>query len=523
MTQAKRRALITVSQKEGITDFAAGLTRLGFEIVSTGGTARALRQAGLSVTDVSECTGFPEILGGRVKTLHPHIHAAILARLDVGSDRATLDHHQLTPFELVVVNLYPFAQRVASGVDFAEAIEEIDIGGPTLIRAAAKNHLHVAVVVDPEQYPAVLEELERGRAAPLSPATRKRLAVEAFRRTAAYDAAISNWFGEQLDGPGLPAVRTEQWQRIGELRYGENPHQRAAWYVRDDSGAFSLAKSQRHEGKAISYNNLLDVAAAAECAQALVHPGAAIIKHCIPCGAAEHENLVVAFERALAGDPLSAFGGILAVNRPCSRELAARVATSELFFEVIHAPTFEAGAMESIRDGVKWGRSCRFLVGGSSHAGIARPLELRSLPGALLLQERDVPVASRADFRVVTRSEPTPDEWTDLLFAWRVIPFVRSNAIVLARAAALVGVGSGQPSRVDAVHLACRKAGAHAQGSVLASDAFFPFADGVEAAAAAGVRAIIQPGGSVRDEAVVEAADRAGLTMVMTGERHFRH
>lgn len=522
MTQAKRRALITVSDKEGITEFSARLIRLGFEIVSTGGTARTLRQAGLDVTEVSELTGFPEILGGRVKTLHPHVHGAILARLDLPSDRAVLRQLGVTPFELVVVNLYPFERRVAAGISFSDAIEEIDIGGPTMIRAAAKNHPHVAVIVDPSRYGDVAAELESAPG-PLSAETRRALAVEAFRRTAAYDAAISNWFGEQVDGPGLPRVRTEQWHRVGELRYGENPHQRAAWYSREDHGAFSLAQTERTEGKAISYNNLLDVAAAAECARALVRQGVAIIKHCIPCGAAEHDDQVQAFERALAGDPLSAFGGILALNQPLTRTLATRLTTPDLFFEVIHAPDFEAGALEAIRDGVKWGRGCRFLRGGVNSTGEPRPLEIRSIPGALLMQERDVAVVPRDRFEVATPTEPTASEWEDLLFAWRVVPFVRSNAILLARGASVLGVGSGQPSRVDAVHLACRKAGSHAAGSVLASDAFFPFPDGVEAAAAAGVRAIIQPGGSMRDGAVVEAASRAGMAMVITGERHFRH
>lgn len=517
MTQS-RRALLAVADKTGITDFAARLTQLQFEIISTGGTARTLRDAGIPVRDVSDVTRFPEMLGGRVKTLHPMIHGGILARRDLEEDLAALREHQITPIDLVVVNLYPFEEKVAAGAQGLEAIEEIDIGGPTLIRAAAKNHAHTAVVVSPDRYQTVGDELENSGS--ISEATRAALALEAFQRTAAYDAAISNWMGRQHSD--FPSTHTEQWHKMGELRYGENPHQAAAWYRRDDGGDFSLAHATIQGGKAISYNNLLDGAAAIECAKGLNGPGAVVIKHCIPCGAAEHDDLEEAFRRAVAGDSLSAFGGILAFNEPVTAALAAKIATPDHFFEVIHAPKFEDGAIQAIVEGAKWGKNCRIIEGGAQ-SGSSSPWEVRSIPGAVLVQGRDQHRAQRDDFRVVTQRQPTDEEWRDLLFAWRVVPFVRSNAILLASNRAVVGVGSGQPSRVDAVLLACRKAGERAQNSVLASDAFFPFPDGVESAASAGVRAVIQPGGSIRDESVIAAADAADMALVLTSERHFRH
>lgn len=522
MTQKRRKALIAVSNKARLPEFASRLVRLDFEIISTGGTARALREADVPVTEVQEITGFPELLDGRVKTLHPRLHGGILARRDLETHRAALAEHSIPTIDLVVVNLYPFEERTAAGVTFAEAIEEIDIGGPTLMRAAAKNHAHVGVVVSPDDYGLVLEELE-AHGGELRPETRRRLALAAFRRTAAYDAAISNWLGAQEEGD-FPAVRTEQWSRLGMLRYGENPHQRAAWYRRTDGGDYSLAMARRQGGKELSYNNLLDGAAAIECVRALSGPAAVIVKHCLPCGAAEADDLAMAFRRAHAGDPVSAFGGIVAFNRPLDRATAGLLATAEHFFEVIHAPRFLDGAIEALHAGARWGKNCRLIEGGEQPATTTLPpLELRSLPGALLLQDADRPQATRDSFRLVGRTPIDEDTWQDLLFAWRVIPFVRSNGILLAHGRQVVGVGAGQPSRVDAVHIASRKAGERAAGAVLASDAFFPFPDGVEAAAIAGVRAVIQPGGSMRDEAVIEAADRAGVAMVFTGERHFKH
>lgn len=530
-----QRALLAVSDKSGLVEFASALSEFGVELLSTGGTARTLRDAGLAVTEVAERTGFPEMLDGRVKTLHPSIHGGILARRDLPAHVAALEEHAITPIDLVVVNLYPFEAKVERGTPWEQAVEEIDIGGPTMIRAAAKNHDHVAVVVDPTQYTAVRAELAEF-AGGLTRSTRRSLAATAFRRTAAYDAAISNWFGEELEGD-FPTTRTEQWHRRLELRYGENPHQRAAWYSRRDSGDFSLSACAVAEcAKELSYNNLLDAAAAIECARSLSNPAAVIVKHCLPCGAAERATPAEAIHAALAGDPVSAFGGILALTTRLDLELAKLIATKDHFFEVIHAPDADADALEHLRSAVKWGKNCRILTGGEidpkAGAGSGRTLELRSVPGGLLLQSPDhaSPVrASRVGEGLTVASErsPTESEWRDLEFAWKVLPFVRSNAILLARGAAVVGVGAGQPSRVDAVRIAARKAeefqSEGARGAALASDAFFPFADGVEAAIGAGVTAIVQPGGSIRDREVIRAANDAGIAMVFTGERHFRH
>ncbi|MFQ5654677.1 MAG: bifunctional phosphoribosylaminoimidazolecarboxamide formyltransferase/IMP cyclohydrolase [Planctomycetota bacterium] len=520
MQRRIERALIAVSDKEGIVELAARLEALGVEILSTGGTARTLREGGVTLREVQDVTGFPEMMGGRVKTLHPRIHGGILARRDEPEDQSDLAEHNIPAIDLVVVNLYPFERRVAEGISARDAIEEIDIGGPALIRAAAKNHEHVAVVVDPGRYPSLLEELERGPGS-LGAGTRRSLAEEAFQRTAAYEAAIANWFGEEREG-AFPSVWTEQWRKVEELRYGENPHQAAAWYRRADGDSVALPEMRFLGGKDLSYNNLLDTAAAVECAAALQGPAAVIVKHCLPCGAAERAEIDSAFEAALEGDPLSAFGGILALTEPLSAELAGRIATAGLFFEVMHAPRFLPGAEDAIREGARWGKSCRLLEGGRVD-GRGIPRQVRSVPGALLMQEGDRPAVEREELKVVSSRPPTEQEWLDLLFAWRVVPFVRSNAILLAREWAVTGVGAGQPSRVDAVAIACRKAGERAAGSVLASDAFFPFSDGIEAATAAGVTAAIQPGGSVRDRAVIEAADRAGMALLHTGERHFRH
>ena len=522
MTQQGKieRALIAVSDKEGIVPLATALQNMGVEILSTGGTARALREGGVEVRDVQDVTDFPEMMGGRIKTLHPRIHGGILARRHEPGDLESMREHGIPPIDLVVINLYPFEKTVARGASFEDTIEQIDIGGPAMVRAAAKNHADVAVVVDPGRYDAIVAEMRESDCS-LSDATRRQLAVEAYCRTAAYDAAISNWFGEQV-ADGFAATRTEQWQLIQGLRYGENPHQQAAWYSRPDGDSFSFSDVRVLGGKELSYNNLLDAAAAIECCRGLQGPAAVVVKHCLPCGAAEKRNLGDAFEGALAGDPLSAFGGIVALSEPLDAKLAARISSPDLFFEVIHAPSFGAGATEAIRSGARWGKNCRLLEGGVS-GGEARPFDLRSIPGGILLQQRDVATTPREDFRVVTSRPPSDSEWRDLLFGWRVLPHVRSNGILFAREQAVVGVGAGQPSRVDSVMIACRKAGDLASGAAMASDAFFPFPDGIEVAAAAGVTAVIQPGGSVRDDAAIEAADAAGMSMVLTGERHFRH
>ncbi len=518
-----RRALIAVADKSGLAELAAGLARHKVELISTGGTAAALRQAGAAVREVAEVTGVPEMLGGRVKTLHPRIHGGILARREVAEDLAALRAEGIAPIDLVVVNLYPFEETAARGASFAECIEQIDIGGPALIRAAAKNHRHVCVVVDPRRYGEVLEEMARNGGA-IGDALRRSLAAEAFRRTAAYDLAISNWFGREMDGE-FPEAWSEQWRKVLDLRYGENPHQKAAWYRRDDGGAVSLADACLSGDKPLSYNNLLDVAAACECALALAPPAAVIVKHCLPCGAAERAGILEAFEAALEGDRLSSFGGVLALNSPFTVALARRLCQGDLFFEVIWAPASEAGAIEILRRDARWGKNCRVVIGGAAQHEHKSPRrwEIRSVLGGLLLQDPDVPHAARADFKVASRRAPSESEWRDLLFAWRVIPFARSNAIALAKGCALAGIGAGPPSRVDAVQIACRKAGERARGAALASDAFFPFPDGVEEAAKAGVTAVIHPGGSLRDAEVLAAAERAGLAVVLTGERHFKH
>jgi phosphoribosylaminoimidazolecarboxamide formyltransferase/IMP cyclohydrolase len=516
-----KRALVAVSDKSGVVELCTSLAGMGIEILSTGGTAATLREGSVEVVAVEDVTGFPEMMSGRVKTLHPRIHGGLLARRHEAGDLESCHEHGIPPIDLLIVNLYPFERTVAAGASFEDTVEQIDIGGPAMVRAAAKNHHDVAVVVEPERYDAIVAELKE-TAGSLSAATRKDLALEAFRRTAAYDGSISNWFGQQAEG-AFPETVTEQWNRVGSLRYGENPHQQAAWYQRNDGDAFSIAEANCEGGKELSYNNLLDASAAIECCRGLEGPAAVVVKHCLPCGAAEKQNLADAFESALAGDPISAFGGILALSEPLDVELAQRLATTDLFFEVIHAPKFLPGAREAIRDGVKWGRSCRMLEGGETGQSETIPVETRSVPGAMLLQTKDRPQLGRDQFKIATQRPPTDQEWQDLLFGWRVLPHVRSNGILLARDRAVVGVGAGQPSRVDAVHIACRKAGDQSKGSSLASDAFFPFPDGVEAAIEAGVSAVIQPGGSIRDESVIEIADAAGIAMVLTGERHFRH
>lgn len=516
-----RRALVAVSDKSGIVEMCSSLAEMGIEILSTGGTAAALREGGVEVRAVEDVTGFPEMMAGRLKTLHPRIHGGLLARRQEAGDMESCEEHGITPIDLLVVNLYPFERTVAAGASFEDTVEQIDIGGPAMVRAAAKNHHDVAVVVEPDRYESIIGELKETGGSICS-ATRKDLALEAFRRTAAYDGSISNWLGQQAEG-AFPEAVTEQWTRIGELRYGENPHQQSAWYRRNDGDAFSIAEATCSGDKELSYNNLLDASAAIECCRGLQGPAAVVVKHCLPCGAAERPSSAAAFEAALAGDPISAFGGILALSEPLDVDLAKRLATKDLFFEVIHAPEFLPGAREAIRDGVKWGRSCRMLEGGETNQQDTSAVEIRSVPGAMLLQTRDRPLRGRDQFEVVTKCQPTDEQWQDLLFGWRVLPHVRSNGILLANQRAVTGVGAGQPSRVDAVHIACTKAGQRANGSSLASDAFFPFPDGVEAAIEAGVAAVIQPGGSIRDKKVIEVADAAGIAMVFTGERHFRH
>jgi phosphoribosylaminoimidazolecarboxamide formyltransferase/IMP cyclohydrolase len=509
------RALISTYDKTGLEAFARGLAGLGWELVASGGTAAALEELGLAVTRVESLTEVPELLGGRVKTLHPRIHAAILARRDRDDDTAALAEHAIEPFDLVCVDLYPFEQAASRrGVTEAEAVELIDVGGPSMLRGAAKNFAHVAAVSRPEQYGAVLAELRADGS--LSAETRRRLAAEAFERTAAYEAAIAAWFAEVED---FPASLTLRFTKELDLAYGENPHQRAAYYRDNRARRHLLSRVEQLHGRELSFNNLNDLAGAVSLLAEFTLPACVIVKHANPCGAALGRGAAEAYERALAGDPTSAYGGIVALNRPVDAALGERLA--EQFVEVLIAPELEEAALAALRRKP----STRILADRERRRWDAGELDLRRVPGGLLVQDRDAGGDEREGMRVVCGA-PTEAQWGDLLFAWRVCKHVASNAIVLARDLALVGVGGGQTSRVDAVRIAVDKARAHGHdlgGAALASDAFFPFPDGPRIALEAGVTSLIQPGGSKRDEDVVAAVERAGAAMVFTGRRHFRH
>ena len=512
-----RRALLSVSDKRGIVDFARGLAELGVEIVSTGGTAAELAGAGIEVRQVADLTGFPEIMNGRVKTLHAKLYAGLLAvRSDPEHLRAAAEH-DVEFVELVCVNLYPFERTAAraSATD-EEIIENIDIGGPTMIRAAAKNYAFSAVVTSPESYDAVLDEL-RSSEGRLSMTTRESLAANAFATTARYDTAIARWFTEHLDDE-FPPLHVRAYEKLTDLSYGENPHQRAAYYTRVGARTHLLSMVRQHHGKALSFNNLLDLDAATRLCDDLADtPAAVIVKHNNPCGAAVGASALEAYRRALECDPLSAYGGVVALSSRVDLELAQALA--EQFIEVLFAPGFDEDALELLSTR----RNVRVLE-KADRRGRTVELEVRPVAGALLVQDRDDAADRRADMTVVSARAPTEAEWEDLLFAWRVCRHVRSNAIVVARDGATVGIGAGQMSRVDAVRIALEKARVDSlAGAVLASDAFFPFADGPELALEAGIAAIIQPGGSVRDAEVIAAADAAGVAMVATGRRHFRH
>ncbi|TNC72398.1 bifunctional phosphoribosylaminoimidazolecarboxamide formyltransferase/IMP cyclohydrolase [Rubellimicrobium roseum] len=512
-----RRALLSVSDKAGLLDLARRLAALGVALVSTGASAGMLREAGLAVTEVAEVTGSPEMLGGRVKTLHPRIHGGILGKRGDAGHVAEMATHGIAPIDLVAVNLYPFEATVARGASFAETVEQIDVGGPAMIRAAAKNHADVAVLTDPADYPALLAELEATGGT--TGAFRRGLARKAFARTAEYDAAISGWLARDEEAPAFRALTG----RIAQtLRYGENPHQRAAFYRTAETRP-GVATASQVQGKELSYNNIADTDAAYELvAEFDAAEGAAvvIVKHANPCGVALGATLAEAHARALACDPVSAFGGIVAVNRPLDR--AAAEAIVEVFTEVVIAPDADEEAKAIFaRKG-----NLRLLLAGGLPDARAPGLAWKQVAGGLLVQDRDAGAVTAADLRIVTRRAPSETELADLLFAWRVAKHVKSNAIVLAQGGATVGVGAGQMSRVDSARTAARKMSEMAQppgAPVLASDAFFPFADGLQAAAEAGATAVIQPGGSMRDAEVIAAADAAGLAMVFTGLRHFRH
>ncbi len=517
-----RRALLSVSDKTGLVSFARALAERGVELLSTGGTHSALEQAGIPVVAVDAYTGSPEVMAGRVKTLHPKIHGGILAR--EGVDEADLERLGAGFIDLVVVNLYPFEQTLKSpGASFEELIEKIDIGGPSMVRSAAKNHERVAIVCDPADYGHVLEEIEKN--GELSPATRKRLAGKAFAQTAAYDAAISGWMTALDEADGFPRNLTLPLRKGYGLRYGENPHQRAAFYLERDAPAGSLARAESlgTGAKELSFNNLVDASAALEAVRELVGPGAVVIKHACPCGAATADSLSAAYRAARDADPVSAFGGIVALNRPVDADTARLL--QETFLECIVAPSFAEDALGLLREK----KNLRLLATGewldAGHPG----LYAKGIGGGYVVQERDATAAREViSGRVATKNQPTQSQLAALEFAWAICKHVRSNAILLAREVspgvyATVGIGGGQTARVNASKIACDQAGELAQGAVLASDAFFPFPDGVEAAAAAGVVAIAQPGGSKNDADVVATADRLGLSMVMTGARHFRH
>ncbi len=519
-----RRALLSVSDKTGLVDLARALAGHGVELVSTGGTATLLREAGLAVVDVATLTGAPGILDGRVKTLHPAIHGGILARRDLEAHMATLEALKIAPIDLVVVNLYPFEASVGEGTSDVEAIEMIDVGGPALLRAAAKNHGSVTVVCDPADYPKVIAALETGEGG-ADEALRRELAAKAFARTAAYDGAIARWFGRREDAP-LPARLLVAAARREVLRYGENPQQKAALYLADGA-AHGVAQARQVQGKGLSYNNLADADAAFELVSELAAPAVAIVKHANPCGCAQADDLATAYARALACDPQSAYGGIVAVNRPLDRATALRIAN--LFTEVVIAPE----ADEAARAVLAGKKNLRVLLTGDLLAPDAHALVLRSMSGGILVQERDRGLVAEDALKVVSERAPSAAELADLRFAFTVCKHVRSNAIVFAKDGATVAIGAGQMSRVDAVRIAVEKAAmvskeaeepqSRVVGSVVASDAFFPFPDGLDAALRAGASAAIQPGGSVRDAEAIAAADRAGAAMVFTGIRHFRH
>jgi phosphoribosylaminoimidazolecarboxamide formyltransferase/IMP cyclohydrolase len=516
------RALLSVSDKAGLAEFARVLSDLGIELVSTGGTRDALLKAGLAVKDVSELTRFPEMLDGRVKTLHPAVHAGLLARRDDPKHMETLREHGIGPIDLVDCNLYPFEQTVAkSGVTVHEVIENIDIGGPTLVRAAAKNYAAVAVVTDPQQYAAVAEEL-RHSGGSLSLATRERLAAAAFVRVAAYDAAISNYFAK-CAGETFPASLDLHLERKQTLRYGENPHQPAAFYVSGTPRRDTVAGAEVLHGKELSYNNILDLDSALGLVREFDQPAVVVVKHNNPCGAAVATAVADAFRRAWDGDPQSAFGGILAFNRPLDEATALALAEPGRFVECIIAPDFAPAAFEILTTKPTWRKNVRLLKTGPLQPPQSSASDFipRAVDGGMLVQTRDH--VTEDNWKVVTKRQPTPEELADLRFAWTVCKHVKSNAIVLTKGGMVVGVGAGQMSRVDSVQIAVRKAGERVKGSVLASDAFFPFRDNVDTAAAAGVTAIVQPGGSKEDAASIAACDEHGLAMLFTGVRHFRH
>ena len=512
-----RRALISVSDKRDLIPFASGLAEMGVEILSTGGTCRQLREAGIDAIEVSDKTGFPEIMDGRVKTLHPTIHGGLLGRR--GKDEDVMSEHGIEPIDLLAVNLYPFEQTIADpDATLGDAIENIDIGGPAMIRAASKNHDGVAVVVDPDDYDEVLNTLRNNE---LSPEYRRRLAAKAYAHTASYDTAITKYLTQSLGDDPLGARFLHAGSLVEKLRYGENPHQDAAFYVDQNKTAGALATARQLQGKALSYNNIADSDAALECVRQFKEPACVIVKHANPCGVAIADNIHDAYQRAFTTDPTSAFGGIIAFNRPLDAK-TARAIIDKQFVEVIVAPRIEEDAMAASAEK----KNIRVLETGEWSKSTTPGLDYKKVSGGLLVQSTDLGVVSESDLKVVTEKSPDAGQIADMLFAWQVAKFVKSNAIVFCKDGMTIGVGAGQMSRVYSTKIAAIKAadeGLDTKDSVLASDAFFPFRDGIDAAAEHGIAAIIQPGGSMRDEEVIAAADEHGLAMVLTGMRHFRH
>ncbi|EMI55282.1 bifunctional phosphoribosylaminoimidazolecarboxamide formyltransferase/IMP cyclohydrolase [Rhodopirellula sallentina] len=516
-----RNALISVSDKMGLTDLAAGLRAAGVTIYSTGGTRSHLEKSGIDVEDVADYTGFPEMLDGRVKTLHPRIFAGILARRDREDHLDTIAEHDIEPFDLVVVNLYPFAATASrSGVTREECIEQIDIGGPSLVRAAAKNQNDVAIATSPEQYSEIIEQLQSvgGTTSEL----RRQLAAEAFDHTATYDRAIADYLQGESVGGEFPQTMNVTLRRKTQLRYGENPHQRAALYSDHSDRSANLVSARQISGKELSYNNLLDLDAALDIVRGFADPAASVIKHNNPCGAATSKTLADAVSGAMAGDPLSAFGSVVGMNRTVDVATAELLCEPGLFIEAIVAPDFEASAVGLLTTRPRWKDNVRLMQVGRLD-GDAPKVARRFISGGMLVQDADRMSSSSLQWKTVTKTPVDDELWDDISFGWEMVRHVKSNAIVLAKDTSLIGVGAGQMSRVDSVEIAIDKAGDRSDGSILASDAFFPFPDSIEAAAKAGVVAIIQPGGSRRDDEVIAACDEYEIPMVFTGRRHFKH
>ena len=516
-----QRALISVSDKTGLAEFARGLSAAGVEIYSTGGTRKYLESEGVAVRDVSQYTGFPEMMDGRLKTLHPKVFGGILCRHDNPEDMKALGAHGIVSFELVVVNLYPFEATVARpDVTPEEAIEKIDIGGPSLVRASAKNHAFTTIATNAAQYPPILEQVKASGATTLE--LRTKLAAEAFAHTAKYDQAISAWFaGHTAEGP-FPGTLNVSLTRKAVLRYGENPHQRAALYAEARPCGASLVAAEQLHGKELSYNNLLDLDSALEIVRQFAEPAVSVIKHNNPCGAAVAQTLAEALRRGLAGDPVSAFGSVLGMNRVVDGATAEVLAEPGLFVEAIVAPDFAPEALHILTTKPKWKASVRLMKVGD--LGLERfPWAYRYIDGGLLMQDADVLPDPEEDWKVVTESKPTEAQWAELRFAWAIVRHVKSNAIVLCKERMLLGAGAGQMSRVDSTEIAIKKAAGRVAGSVMGSDAFFPFPDSIEKAAAAGVAAVIQPGGSVKDAEAIAACNRHRMPMIFTGRRHFKH